>query len=109
MATRIMSKSNFIWLIVLAVTLVSVTAACDTGSTPNASTGGGAATNIMVPVEFEVVKYFGGLDHPTSMAIGPNGRLYVTLLNGDVISLTDENNDGLADSQRRLITEHPVG
>ena len=98
------TKSKFVWLTSLALSIVLVAAACGDETTPIPTAVAATETGIKVPSGFEVVKYFGGLDHPTSMAIGPDGKLYVTLQSGDVISLTDEDSDGVADRQTVLIS-----
>ncbi|HID63968.1 MAG TPA: hypothetical protein EYP49_14700 [Anaerolineae bacterium] len=41
--------------------------------------------------------YAGGLGNPTSLAFGPDGRLYVSQLNGRISAITDADNDGLGD------------
>ncbi|MCH8820995.1 PQQ-dependent sugar dehydrogenase [Patescibacteria group bacterium] len=50
---------------------------------------------IQVPPGFEAVLYLSGLERPTSMAIGPDGRLYVAQQNGEIISISDADGDGV--------------
>src|SRR5580765_260954 len=45
------------------------------------------ATAVHVPAGFRVQVYARGLTHPTAMALGPDGRLYVTQDTGAVVSL----------------------
>lgn len=52
---------------------------------------------ISVPAGFRVDLYAEGLDNPTSLAFGPDGRLYVSQLNGRISAVTDADNDGLGD------------
>lgn len=40
-----------------------------------------------VPVGFNVEVYFSGLDNPTSLAWGPNGKLYVSQQGGEIVEL----------------------
>ena len=44
-----------------------------------------APTAIHLPAGFRATVYARGLDHPTAMAFGPDGRLYVTEDVGDVV------------------------
>ena len=53
--------------------------------------------DVQVPPGFDAVLYFSGLEHPTSMAIGPDGRLYVAQQSGEIVSIADENGDGVGD------------
>jgi glucose/arabinose dehydrogenase len=58
-----------------------------------------ATTRISVPAGFHIRIYASGLPtRPRFMAIGPDGHLYVSLMNsGQVARLPDRNNDGLSD------------
>ena len=57
------------------------------------------AEHIRVPQGFFAIKYFGGIEHPTGMAIGPDSRLYVSLQNGEIISIADNDGDGVAEDK----------
>ena len=50
---------------------------------------GGAAARIRVPSGFRATVYARGLEHPTAMAFGPDGRLYVTEDTGLVVALNE--------------------
>ena len=54
---------------------------------------------IQVPPGFTAVLYFSGLEHPTSMAVGPDGRLYVAQQNGEIVSIADADGDGVGDDK----------
>jgi putative membrane-bound dehydrogenase-like protein len=51
-----------------------------------------------LPEGFSLIK-FADLPNTTAIAFGPQGRMYATSLDGRVYVLTDEDNDGRADSQ----------
>jgi glucose/arabinose dehydrogenase len=51
------------------------------------ASAGGAAAKIRVPSGFRATVYATGLEHPTAMAFGPDGRLYVTEDTGLVVAL----------------------
>lgn len=77
----------------LATIAALVAVSCQgSDSTPSAD-----ADQIRVPPGFTVVRYLDGLEHPTDMTIGPDGRLYVTLQSGEIISSIDNDGDGVAD------------
>jgi len=61
---------------------------------------GGAAAGIHVPRGFQASVYASGLTHPTAMAFGPDGRLYVTEEGGDL---------AVVDPKTRLLTPFLVG
>ncbi|MFB0534228.1 MAG: sorbosone dehydrogenase family protein [Anaerolineae bacterium] len=52
---------------------------------------------ISVPAGFRVDLYAEGLSNPTSLAFGPDGRLYVSQSNGRILAVTDADGDGLGD------------
>jgi putative membrane-bound dehydrogenase-like protein len=52
---------------------------------------------ISVPAGFRVGLYAEGLSNPTSLAFGPDGRLYVSQANGRISAVTDTDGDGLGD------------
>jgi putative membrane-bound dehydrogenase-like protein len=52
---------------------------------------------ISVPAGFRVGLYAEGLSNPTSLAFGPDGRLYVSQSNGRISAVTDTDGDGLGD------------
>lgn len=80
-------------LFALATIAALVAMSCQgSDSTPSAD-----ADQIRVPPGFTVVRYLDGLEHPTDMTIGPDGRLYVTLQSGEIISSIDGDGDGVAD------------
>ena len=54
---------------------------------------------IQVPPGFAAVLYFSGLEHPTSMAVGPDGRLYVAQQDGEIVSIADEDGNGVGDQK----------
>jgi len=80
-------------LFVLATIAALVAMSCrGSDSTPSAD-----ADQIRVPPGFTVVRYLDGLEHPTDMTIGPDGRLYVALQSGEIVSSIDNDGDGVAD------------
>jgi glucose/arabinose dehydrogenase len=52
-----------------------------------AGTGAGSLGPV-APVGFRVETFAQGLSHPTAMAYGPDGRIYVTESDGVVVSIT---------------------
>src|SRR2546429_262888 len=67
---------------------------------------GGAAARIRVPPAYRARVVARGLDHPTAMAFGPDGRLYVTE-NGGAVVAVDPRTRGLSPFLRGLPT--PLG
>ncbi len=58
------------------------------------------------PQGFEVKKFAGDLGRPRMMALGPNGEVYVTSREeGYVMLLKDEDGDGIAEKQQKLLTK----
>src|SRR5207237_9788176 len=45
------------------------------------------AGSIRVPDGFAVAVYADGLNHPTALALGPDGLLYVAQLSGEIVAL----------------------
>ena len=58
-----------------------------------------SSTDIIVPEGVRVSVWAQGLNSPTSLAFGPDGRLYVAELTGDVIALADRDGDGTAEAR----------
>jgi glucose/arabinose dehydrogenase len=54
---------------------------------------------IAVPNGVRVTAWAEGLSAPTSLTFGPDGRLYVSELSGNVVALADTDGDGAADSR----------
>jgi putative membrane-bound dehydrogenase-like protein len=52
---------------------------------------------ISVPAGFRVDLYADGVSNPTSLAFGPDGRLYVSQANGRISAVTDTDGNGLGD------------
>ena len=52
---------------------------------------------ISVPAGFRVDLYAEGLSNSTSLAFGPDGRLYVSQSNGRILAVTDADGDGMGD------------
>ncbi len=50
-----------------------------------APAAGAPTVNVVVPGGFRVTTFASGLEHPTAMAWGPDGRLYVTQDTGNVV------------------------
>lgn len=73
-----------------------VAVACSGGEEEGLASAEGTGA-IQVPPGFDAVLYFSGLEHPTSMAVGPDGRLYVAQQNGEIVSIVDNDGDGVGD------------
>ena len=52
-----------------------------------AVSAGGTIQGIGVPPEFRVASFASGLSHPTAMAYGPDGRIYVTQDGGTLVAI----------------------
>jgi len=52
---------------------------------------------ITLPPGFQIEVLIDNLRNPTSMAFGPDGRLYISQLNGDILVARDIDGDGLPD------------
>lgn len=66
---------------------------------PTAATGAETnkapvASGIKVPAGFGAFVYFQGLQNPTSLAFGPDGRLYIAEQSGRILSLERQNGQG---------------
>ena len=94
--------------ILLIAALVAV--ACGGGEEEELAGTEGAGA-IQVPPGFAAVLYFSGLEHPTSMAVGPDGRLYVAQQDGEIVSIADEDGNGVGDQKIVYATglELPLG
>ena len=53
--------------------------------------------DVVVPAGVTATVWADGLASPTALAFGPDGRLYVTELGGQVVALADLDGDGAAD------------
>ena len=86
-------------LIALTATRAFIVAACGSDiRTPTSSAlDTPPALHIKVPNGSSVVQYAGGLDHPTSLAFAPEGRLFVALQDGTILSMADGDGNGIAD------------
>ena len=58
-----------------------------------------SSNDIVAPEGVRVSVWAQGLSSPTSLAFGPDGRLYVAELTGDVIALADRDGDGTAEAR----------
>lgn len=58
---------------------------------------------LRLPEGFKLERYFGGLDNPRIVKVGPNGRVYVTSRrNNNLIVLDDADGDGKPDTAREV-------
>ena len=97
---RISRPRRLAWIAAAAMATALIVAACggsDPTPTPDAASGPPPRGDIRVPQGFQVVRYAGGFDHPTSMVVGPSGKLFVALQSGEILTIADENNDGIGD------------
>jgi glucose/arabinose dehydrogenase len=68
-----------------------------------------AAARLQVPEGFVLNTYFGGLNEPRLMTVGPDGHLYVADRGNDaVVRLPDADGDGVAD-ERQVVAENLGG
>ncbi|MBM2826078.1 MAG: Glucose/sorbosone dehydrogenase-like [Dehalococcoidia bacterium] len=58
------------------------------------------ASGISIPTGFNGGVFASGLSNPTSMAYGPDGHLYVSQQDGEIIALVDADADGVSDGRR---------
>ena len=84
-----------------ASTALPVPAATTTfpaATAPSKATGGEnaapAASGIQLPTGFRAFVYYQGLRNPTSLAFGPDGRLYIAEQSGRILSLGQQNGQG---------------
>jgi len=75
----------------------SPTATASSTASPTPTPTATVDLGISVPAGFRVELYAEGLGNPTSLAFGPDGRLYVSQLNGRIAAVTDTDGDGLGD------------
>ncbi len=54
-----------------------------------------SASGITVPAGFRAYIYYAGLQSPTTLALGPDGRLYIGEQGGRVLSIADQNGRGV--------------
>ena len=59
--------------------------------------------DLVVPAGVTATVWAEGLASPTSLAFGPDGRLYVTELGGQVVALADADGDGAASPTERQV------
>ena len=57
-------------------------------------------SGINVPASLQAAVWADGLESPTSLAFGPDGRLYVAQVSGLVLALTDGDEDGRAETRQ---------
>ena len=82
--------------------------ACGDGEEKERPASAGRADAIEVPPGFEAVVYFAGLEHPNSIAISPDGRLYVGQQSGEILAIADVDSDGVGDQQTVFATGLPI-
>ena len=85
---------GLVWL--LAYFVVGVTPAFVVGMVRAAIAPPHTASNVTAPPGVRVSVWAQGLRTPTSLAFGPDGRLYVAQLSGEVLALADHNGNGVA-------------
>jgi glucose/arabinose dehydrogenase len=66
------------------------------------------AADVQAPAGVVVSVYAPGIGSPTSLAWGPDGRLYASTLTGQVIALRDADGDGAADDLTQIISGLPA-
>ena len=105
------SGHRFFWLSALFGSLALIFASCGRGATePLPGAGSELSTantidqaestiDLRVLPGFDAVLFASGLHHPTSMAMGPDGNLYVGQQNGKILSVSDSDGDGVGDTQ----------
>ncbi len=57
--------------------------------------------DVVVPEGVTATVWADGLASPTALAFGPDGRLYVTQVSGQIVALADRDGDGTADPAAR--------
>src|SRR5690606_24750882 len=63
---------------------------------------------LQLPEGFRMEKFAEDLGEPRIMAVSPQGNIYVSGRQGDILMLKDSNNDGKADQQQSVLTKKDV-
>src|SRR5690606_28056275 len=60
---------------------------------------------LQLPEGYKIEKFAENLGEPRIIAISPQGNVYVSRRQGDVMMLQDSNNDGISDQQKTVVTQ----
>jgi putative membrane-bound dehydrogenase-like protein len=93
------------WL--LAYFVLGVTPRFVAGLVRSALSPGRTLANISAPPGVTVSAWAIGLSAPTALRFGPDGRLYVAQINGQIIALADRNGDGSAEERTVFASGFP--
>jgi len=63
---------------------------------------------LQLPEGFRIEKFAEDLGEPRIMAVSPQGNIYVSRRQGDILMLKDSNNDGKADQQQSVLKKKDV-
>src|SRR5579859_1476731 len=91
-----------VWL--LAYFVLGVTPAFILGLVRAAAAPPHAPADVTAPPGVRVTAWATGLSNPTSLTFGPDGRLYVAELAGQVLALADRDGDGSAETRVTFAT-----
>jgi putative membrane-bound dehydrogenase-like protein len=91
-----------VWLV--AYFVLGVTPAFILGLVRAAVSPPHTAADVTVPPSVRVTAWATGLSNPASLTFGPDGRLYVAELGGQVMALADRNGDGSAETRITFAT-----
>ncbi|GGW91534.1 MULTISPECIES: PQQ-dependent sugar dehydrogenase [Flavobacteriaceae] len=62
-------------------------------------------SQLQLPQGFKIEKFADNLGEPRMMAVSPQGNIYVSRREGDVVMLKDTNDDGKPDHQQTVVTK----
>lgn len=62
-------------------------------------------SQLQLPDGFKIEKFAENLGEPRMMAVSPQGNIYVSRREGDVLMLKDTNGDGKSDQQQTVVTK----